>query len=46
MRTGVISTERLLRNAIGGIRSIAVNGDGKIYLATSDALATLEPAAQ
>jgi glucose/arabinose dehydrogenase len=44
--TRVVETERLLRNAIGGIRSITVSRDGKIYLATSDALATLELAAR
>jgi glucose/arabinose dehydrogenase len=44
--TRVLGTERLLRNTIGGIRSIAVSKDGKIYLATADALATLELAAR
>jgi glucose/arabinose dehydrogenase len=39
--TRVLETERLLRNTIGGIRSIAVSPSGTIYLATSDALATL-----
>jgi glucose/arabinose dehydrogenase len=40
--TRVVETERLLRNTIGEIRSIAVSQDGKIYLATSDALATID----
>jgi glucose/arabinose dehydrogenase len=44
--TRVLGTERLLRNAIGGIRSIAISQDGRIYLATSDALATIELAAR
>jgi hypothetical protein len=43
--TRVLGTERLLRNAIGGIRSIAISKEGRIYLATSDALATVELAA-
>jgi glucose/arabinose dehydrogenase len=44
--TRVLGTERLLRNAIGGIRSVAISQDGRIYLATSDALATIELAAR
>jgi glucose/arabinose dehydrogenase len=45
-RTRVTSTERLLRNSIGGIRAIAINPAGTIYLATSNAVATLAPAGQ
>ena len=37
----VIGTERLLQNAIGGVRVVAVSPDGMIYLATADAIATL-----
>ena len=40
----VIGTERLLQNAIGGVRVVAVNPDGMIYLATADAIATLTKA--
>jgi aldose sugar dehydrogenase len=42
-QTKVASTERLLLNAIGGLRVVAVNPDGVIYLATADALATVTP---
>jgi glucose/arabinose dehydrogenase len=42
--TRVISTERLLRNAIGGIRVVVSGPGGKIYLATSTAIATLAAA--
>ena len=37
----VIGTERLLQNAIGGVRVVAVSPSGVIYLATGDAIATL-----
>jgi len=39
--TTVIGTERLLQNAIGGVRVVAVSPRGVIYLATADAIATL-----
>jgi glucose/arabinose dehydrogenase len=39
--TRVIGTERLLQNAIGGVRVVAVSPRGVIYLATADAIATL-----
>lgn len=39
--TKVIGTEKLLQDAIGGVRVVAVNPGGAIYLATADALATL-----
>ena len=42
-QTKVIGTERLLQNAIGGVRVVAVNPRGTIYLATADAIATLTP---
>jgi glucose/arabinose dehydrogenase len=44
-RTKVIGTERLLQNAIGGIRAVGVNREGAIYLATADAIAILTTAA-
>ena len=40
----VIGTERLLQNAIGGVRVVAVSPVGMIYLATADAIATLATA--
>jgi glucose/arabinose dehydrogenase len=43
-RTRVTATERLLRNTIGGLRAIAVGREGRVYLATQDAIATLSPA--
>lgn len=39
--SSVVSTERLLQNAIGGLRVVAVGPDGRIYLATADSIATL-----
>jgi glucose/arabinose dehydrogenase len=42
--TKVVGTERLLQNAIGGIRVVAVSPDGAIYLATADQLARVNPA--
>ena len=42
--TKVIGTERLLQNAIGGVRVVAVSPGGVIYLATGDGIATLAPA--
>ena len=39
--TRVVGTERLLQNAIGGVRVVAVSPRGVIYLATADAIATL-----
>ena len=42
-QTKVIGTERLLQNAIGGVRVVAVNPRGTIYLATAGAVATLTP---
>jgi hypothetical protein len=42
--TRVLGTERLLRNTIGGIRAMTVGANGTVYLATSNALATLAPA--
>jgi glucose/arabinose dehydrogenase len=39
--TKVIGTERLLQDAIGGVRAVAVSPGGTIYLATEDAIATL-----
>jgi glucose/arabinose dehydrogenase len=44
--TKVIGTERLLLNAIGGIRVVAVSREGVIYAATADAIATLAPEAR
>jgi glucose/arabinose dehydrogenase len=43
-RTKVLGTERLLQNAIGGIRVVGVNREGAIYAATADALARLTAA--
>ena len=43
-QTKVAATERLLLNAVGGLRVVAVNPDGVIYIATADALATVTPA--
>ena len=43
-QTKVIGTERLLQNAIGGIRVVGVNREGVIYAATADAIAILTPA--
>jgi aldose sugar dehydrogenase len=40
----VIGTERLLQDAIGGVRVVAVNPRGVIYLATADSIATLATA--
>ena len=40
----MIGTERLLQNAIGGIRVVGVNREGVIYAATADAIATLTTA--
>ena len=45
-QTKVIGTERLLQNAIGGIRVVGVNREGVIYAATADAIAALTPAAR
>jgi glucose/arabinose dehydrogenase len=42
--TKVLETERLLQNAIGGIRVVGVNREGVIYAATADAIATLAAA--
>jgi glucose/arabinose dehydrogenase len=42
--TRVTGTERLLQDAIGGVRVVAVSPGGVIYLATADAIATLTPA--
>jgi glucose/arabinose dehydrogenase len=39
--TKVIGTERLLQDAIGGVRAVAVSPGGTIYLATEDAIATV-----
>jgi glucose/arabinose dehydrogenase len=44
--TAVIGTERLLQNVIGGLRAVAAGPNGKIYIATSDAIATLTTADQ
>jgi glucose/arabinose dehydrogenase len=41
--TRVVATERLLQDAIGGVRSVAVGPDGAIYLGTGDALGRLVP---
>ena len=41
--TKVIGTERLLQNAIGGLRVVAVSPGGVIYVATADSLATITP---
>jgi glucose/arabinose dehydrogenase len=40
-QTKVVSTERLLQDAIGGVRVVAVSTSGTIYLATVDAIARL-----
>jgi aldose sugar dehydrogenase len=40
-QTKVIATERLLQDAIGGVRAVAVSPSGTIYVATADDLATL-----
>ena len=40
----VTGTEKLLQNAIGGVRVVAVSPGGLIYLATADAIATLATA--
>jgi glucose/arabinose dehydrogenase len=40
-QTKVVGTERLLQDAIGGVRVVGVNPAGTIYVATADALATL-----
>jgi glucose/arabinose dehydrogenase len=42
--TKVVGTERLLQNAIGGIRVVAVSPDGAIYLAAADRIARVSPA--
>jgi len=39
----IVSTERLLRDALGGIRAIGVSPDGTLYLCTADALVRLVP---
>ncbi len=39
--TRVVATERLLQDAIGGVRSVAVSPDGAIYLGTADAVGRL-----
>ena len=42
-RPAVSATERLLQGTIGGIRVVAANPNGTIYLATADSLAVLAP---
>jgi glucose/arabinose dehydrogenase len=42
--TRVVTTERLLQDAIGGIRALAVDRSGAIYVSTSDALAKITAA--
>lgn len=42
--TKVVGTERLLQDAIGGVRVVVMSPDGAIYLATGDAVARLGPA--
>lgn len=39
----VASTERLLENRVGGIRSVAAGDDGAIYVATASSLLHLAP---
>lgn len=40
----IVGTERLLQNAIGGLRVVVVSPGGAIYLATADTVARLGPA--
>jgi glucose/arabinose dehydrogenase len=41
--TRVVATERLLQNAVGGVRTVAVSPDGAIYVGTADAIGRLAP---
>jgi glucose/arabinose dehydrogenase len=39
--TRVVATERLLQDAVGGVRTVAVSPDGAIYVGTADAIGRL-----
>jgi glucose/arabinose dehydrogenase len=39
----IVTTERLLQDVIGGVRTVAVGADGAIYLGTANAIGRLVP---